>query len=135
LTEHKTSRQEIEDLLALADRDPNDCLVKRLSEDWRLTIAYNAAFQCATAPLAACGYRAARQAHYYRVIQSLADTIGADAKLVAHLDAFRKKRNISDYERAGLVSEAEVHEMVQLARALRRRVEQWIHSDYPGLRS
>jgi hypothetical protein len=88
LTEHKTSQQEIADLLALADRDLNDCQVKNLSEDWRLAIAYNAALQCAAAALAACGYRAARQAHHYRVIQSLVHTIGADAKLVAQLNAY-----------------------------------------------
>ena len=67
-----------------------------------LAIAYNAALQCAIAALAACGYRASREAHHYRVIQSLPHTIGADAKLVAQLDAFRKKRNVGDYERAGL---------------------------------
>jgi hypothetical protein len=51
------------------------------------------------------GYRASREAHHYRVIQSLRFTIGADTRLVAQLDAFRKKRNISDYERSGLISE------------------------------
>jgi len=84
---------------------------KGLSEDWQLAIAYNAALQCATAALAACGYRSSREAHHYRVIQSLALTIGADAKLVSRLDAFRKKRNIGDYERSGLVSEKEAEEL------------------------
>ncbi len=43
-----------------------------------MSIAYNAALQTATAALAAAGYRATRDSHHYRVIQSLAFTIGAD---------------------------------------------------------
>jgi hypothetical protein len=83
--------------------------------------------------LAACGYRASREAHHYRVIQSLRFTIGADARLVAQLDAFRKKRNISDYERSGLISEKEVGEMATLARQLRKEVENWLRKNRPHL--
>jgi len=57
---HKTSTQEISDLLALVDRDLADCQLSELSPDWRLNIAYNAALQAATAALATAGYRAAR---------------------------------------------------------------------------
>ncbi len=71
LTEHRTSLQEIVDLLAVAKRDISDCKTSGLSPDWQLNIAYNAALQTATAALAASGYRAAREAHHYRVIQSL----------------------------------------------------------------
>ena len=69
LTPHKTTPQEIKDLLTVADRDLTDCQVSGLSSEWRLNIAYNAALQSATAALAASGYRAAREAHHYRVIQ------------------------------------------------------------------
>ena len=133
LVEHQTSPQEIADLLGVADRDLHDCAARDLSEDWQLAIAYNAALQCATAALAACGYRASREAHHYRVIQSLAHTIGMDTKLVTQIDAFRKKRNIGDYERAGLVSETEAREMVALARSLRHQVEMWLRQNYPKL--
>jgi hypothetical protein len=70
LTEHKPSRQEIRDLLGVADRDLADCSTPGLSADWRLNIAYNAGLQLATAVLAAAGYRATRNSHHYRVIQS-----------------------------------------------------------------
>jgi len=42
--------------------------------------------QAATAALAAAGYRAAREAHHYRVIQSLAHTIQADPGLITSLE-------------------------------------------------
>ena len=133
LTEHKTAPQEIADLLSVVDRDLKASAVKGLDDDWRLAIAYNAALQCATAALAACGYRASREAHHHRVIQSLAYTIGAEAQLVAQLEAFRKKRNIGDYERAGLVSRAESNEMVALAQRLRQEVGDWLEANHPEL--
>jgi hypothetical protein len=133
LIEHQSSPQEIADLLALADRDLNDCRAKGLSEDWQMAIAYNAALQSATAALAASGYRAPRDAHHYRVIQSLTLTLGADSSVVAKLDAFRKKRNLSDYERVGLVSEKEVQEMVALATRFRTDVDAWLREHHPNL--
>jgi len=133
LTEHKTSRQEIGNLLGVADRDLVDCRSPGLSADWRMNIAYNAALQAATAALAACGYRASRDSHHYRVIQSLADTIGADKKLIAQFDQFRKKRNIGGYEQAGLVSDKEADEMMALAQQLRKRTERWLRVNYPEL--
>lgn len=104
-----------------------------LSPDWRLAIAYNSALQASAAALAAAGYRAARDVHHYRVIQSLAYTIGADPGLVAKLDAFRKKRNLSDYERSGSVSDQEAEEMFVLAQELKISVESWLRERYPGL--
>ena len=133
LIEHQTSHQEIADLLGMADRDLVQCRTPNLSSDWQLNIAYNAALQAATAALAAAGYRAAREAHHYRVIQSLAHTIKADPVLIAQLDKFRKKRNISDYERAGAVSEQEANEMFVLAKNLRDEVEKWLRSNHPEL--
>lgn len=133
LVEHKTSPQEITDLLGVADRDLEDCKSEGLSADWRMNIAYNAALQAATVALAAAGYRSARDAHHYRVIQSLAYTIGSDRKLIAKFDQFRKKRNIGGYERAGLVSDAEADEMVALAKRLRKEVEKWIRTNFPQL--
>ena len=133
LIEHQTSPREIVDLLGIADRDLDNCQTAGLSPDWKLNIAYNAALQMATAALAAVGYRAARDAHHYRVIQSLAYTIRADARLITQIDGFRKKRNISDYERAGVVSDQEVKEMLILAGNLRASVIKWLHTNHPKL--
>jgi len=71
LSAHEPSGQEIGDLLAIADRDLKDCRSEGLSADWRFNIAYNAILQTATAALAAAGYRASRDSHHYRILQSL----------------------------------------------------------------
>jgi hypothetical protein len=133
LTEHKTSREEISDLLTVIDRDLNDCQSEGLSPDWQLAIAYNAALQSALAGLAAEGYRVARESHHFRAIQSLAFTLACDKAFIAQLDAFRKKRNISDYERAGSVSIREAEEMQELAHTLRAELVGWLGRVHPDL--
>jgi hypothetical protein len=124
LTKHQTSPNEIRDLLQVVERDLADSDAEGLSADWRMNIAYNAALQAATIALAAAGYRAARESHDFRVIQSLRETIGVEAGAVATFDAFRKKRNITGYERIGLVSDADA--MRALAVRLRDDVVAWL---------
>lgn len=133
LSDHKTSPQEISDLLSVADRDLSDCESPGLSPDWQLSIAYNAALQTATAALAACGYRAGRDAHHYRIIQSLAHTIEAEPNLINQFDKFRKKRNIGGYESAGRISQQEANEMKVLAKVLYEKVLKWLHQNYADL--
>jgi hypothetical protein len=119
--------------LRISDRDLAACKAKGLPADWRLAIAYNAALQAATAALAAAGYRASRDNHHYRVIQSLEFTIARGRKQVDTFDGFRKKRNVSSYDLSGTVSEKEADEMFQLAVEIRTMVEQWIRTTHPEL--
>ena len=130
---HKSSTEEIQRLLALADRDLASCATKGLATDWRFAIAYNAALQSATAALAAAGYRASHEAHHRRVIESLAFTVGGTRELIRRFDAFRKKRNMSSYEMGGTVSEKEATEMAAFAADVRQQVEQWIRKNHSEL--
>lgn len=135
LVQHTTSGDEIANLLAISDRDLAASQVKELPSDWRFAIAYNAALQAATAALATAGYRANRDSHHFRVIQSLEFTIGPGQKFIDTFDSFRKKRNISNYDMAGSVSDKEAEAMFQLATRLRADVEKWIKTTYPQLLS
>ena len=60
-------------------------------------------------------------------------TIGATPKLIAHLDAFRKKRHISNYDAEGLVSDREADEMRELAARLREDVRAWLTKNHADL--
>lgn len=133
LVKHRPDRRETRELLGIADRDITDAQAKGISTDTRLSLAYNAALQLAIAALAATGYRASHEAHHYRAIQSLAFTINASTDMVDQLDTFRKKRNISDYERAGAVSDQEAKEMLALAKTLMEMVTAWLKKNYPNL--
>jgi hypothetical protein len=133
LVEHRATRDEIRDLMGIVARDLADCRTEGLSPDWRLSIAYNAALQAATAALCASGYRASREAHHYRAIESLALTIEAPSGIVRQFDAFRKKRNIGGYDRAGTTSDQEAGEMIALAEGISRDVTTWLRKNHPGL--
>ncbi|MGB7583316.1 MAG: hypothetical protein WBM11_00625 [Terriglobales bacterium] len=133
LVQHTSSSEEIANLFALSDRDLDACQTKNLPADWRFAIAYNAALQAATAALAAASYRASRESHHHRVIQSLEFTLAPERKLIDTFDRFRKKRNISSYDVAGAVSDKEAHEMYELAVTLRTKIEQWIRTNHRKL--
>jgi len=133
LVRHTTSADEIANLLRISDRDLAACKARELPVDWKLAIAYNAGLQAGTAALAAAGYRASRDNHHYRVIQSLELTIGASRKQVDTFDGFRKKRNVSSYDLAGGGSDREAEEMLKLAGEIRAHVEKWICAAHPEL--
>ncbi len=131
LLEHRTSAREVADLLAAADRDLADCGAAALSPDWRFNIAFNAAVQAARAALAASGYRASRETLHYIIVRSLRLTIGVDARTAELFEAFRRKRNIGTYERAGVVSDHEAEAMRRLAVKVREKVEAWLRERHP----
>ena len=135
VTKHRSSRTEFRDLLQVVERDLADSAAEGLSADWRMNIAYITGLQAVTAVLAAAGFRAARDSQHHRVIQSLRETVGTDAKVVATFEAFRKKRNISGYERVGLVSDADAEAMRALAVNLRDDVVAWLEQHHAALLS
>ena len=133
LKEHKPTSREIADLLAVADRSLKDCQVAGLSSEGKLDMAHNAALQSSAAALAAAGYRASREAYHYYVIQSLSFSLQLEEYIIRRLHKLRRKRNISDYERSGIVTEQEAQEMVELAIQIRQQVEAWIRNNHPEL--
>ena len=60
-------------------------------------------------------------------------TLGLDVATVRKLDMFRKKRNISDYERAHTISDLEAEEMIRLAVRLRQEIRTWLAQNHPSL--
>lgn len=75
LREHKTSREEIQNLFEIIERDIKESQ-KDLSNDWQFAIAYNACLQCCTIPLYCKGYRYGQgQSHHYRTISTLTLTM------------------------------------------------------------
>ena len=130
---HEATREEVADLLAVVDRDLEDAAIARLSTDWRLGIAYNAALQLATLALAVEGYRPGRERAHERAILSLRYTVGTPTKVIDLLDAVRRKRNQINYERAGTTSSTEARELHQIVTELRGEVVQWLKSKHAAL--
>lgn len=121
-------------LLAKVDRDLKASATEKLDLDWRFAIAYQAALGACSAALLAAGYQPAKgESGHYRAIESLAETIGAEATVIRSLDAFRKKRNVTSYEAAGTVSEREAAEILKLAQELRGKLGKWLQENHPKL--
>jgi HAMP domain-containing protein len=134
IEKHESRPEEIEQFLLAADEDICDAELICLSADWRHNIAYNAALRCATAALAASGYRVRREMHQYRTIQSLPLTIGSEMHDVcACLDKARKSRAEAVYQRSGVISDAMADEILELAKRLRKQVEAWLRNNHPHL--
>jgi len=133
LESHVTSVEEIDNLLAIVDRDLADA-GGSISPDWRFGIAYNAALKLGTILLYAEGYRAARALQHYRTIQALPLILGpghrADAE---YLDSCRKKRNIVEYDYVGGATEAEALELSAYVGELREIVLGWLEQYHPQL--
>jgi hypothetical protein len=128
---HRTSREEISNLFAIADRDIAQCQTPGLGSEWKFDIAYNAALQLATAALAACGYQAERQNKHQRTIECLEFTVQIAPDMVSFLDTCRRKRHVAVYDRIGAISQKEAADVLVAAQNLRKTTKEWLKRNYP----
>ena len=106
LQPHRTSSEEVRNLLAIVERDVRDASEPNLSLDWKFGIAYNAALKLCTVLLYASGYRAYGNLAHYRTIHAVKLILGDKRKGdVIYLDVCRKKRNVVEYDCAGAATE------------------------------
>jgi hypothetical protein len=133
LRPHKTGPQEIDDLFAIVARDLADA-VGPISADWRFGIAYNAALKLCVILLHASGYRPEKTLQHYRTIASLPEILGEQWRDAAdYLETCRRKRNIAEYDRVGVVTEQDASELAAFCNELRQEVLAWLYKNYPEL--
>jgi uncharacterized protein (UPF0332 family) len=134
LRPHRTTRTQIANLLAIADRDLEDARSARLSTDWQFGIAYNAALKLCTILLFAEGYRPESNLAHYRTLQALPLILGARHRDNAdYLDTCRSRRNQVEYDMVGQTSADEARELIQFASDLRSDVLDWLRKKHPDL--
>lgn len=125
---------EVRDLFALADRDLADARITLVSADRRFATAYNAALQLATVLIRADGFRSAGQGHHQTTIAAVPLILGSELQASADfLDACRSKRNSVDYDRAGIVTERDIEELIAEGERLRTEVVAWLATRHPDL--
>lgn len=134
LIEFSAQRDDIQRLLAAAERNLNDAAVTSISDENRFDAAYKCVMQCGMVSLWANGYRPSKSkpGHHQTVIQTLSLTAGLDAKTVIVLDALRKQRNINDYD-GEIISPTVVDECLKQAHALLVHVRAWLAEHRPDL--
>jgi hypothetical protein len=133
LRNHRTSKQEINQLLEIVERDINDAQQKGVSSDWRFGIAYNAALKLCTIFLMYTeGYRPEKLLAHYRTLQALPLILGPDKTNDAdYLDSCRSKRNIVEYDYVGGATNADADELIEFTKELKKDVIGWLNKSHP----
>ena len=133
LRSHKSSPQEIADLLAIIERDLQDAKGE-ISADWRFGIAYNAALKLCTILLFASGYRPEKNLAHYRTLAALPLILGKERQDDAtYLDACRTKRNTVEYDMAGAATHEEAVELIAFVKELHGDVLGWLRKNHSSL--
>jgi len=133
LKPHRTSREEVNHLLAIVERDLNDAQ-RDISADWRFGIAYNAALKLCRILLSAEGYRPSRELQHYRTLAALPEILGEAKKAdTEYLDDCRKKRNIVEYDYVGGASKSDADELIEFVKEFRDEVIAWLTKKHPEL--
>ena len=131
---HKTSKEEVENLLGLARRDIKDAKVDTISTDRRFATAYNAILQLATLVIYCKGYMPTGVGHHYTVFKALKIIMGENYYDIAdYFDSCRAKRNITDYRHTGEISESETGELIKDAEKFLKIVLEFIKKYHPSL--
>lgn len=134
LRPHKTSQEEIGNLLAIVKRDMQDAKKDAISADWRFGIAYNAALKLCTVLLYAEGYRPEKSLAHYRTLQALPLILRTQRKdAAAYLDACRAKRNTVEYDFVGGATDADADELMEFIEGLESDVLNWLRAQRPDL--
>jgi len=135
LKTHKTSRQEIDGLFSIVEREIADSEIDGLSSDGKFNHAYRASLTLATILLYASGFMPAKgQSHHYRTIIAIPEILGDQTKGDAdYLDKCRVMRNASEYDAANDASESAATELVEFAKEFNNTVRAWLKSKRPDL--
>lgn len=129
---HKTSTDEIAGLFKIVERDLKDAQIKELSTDRKFATAYNAALQLTTIILNCRGYRTTSGSHHFITFQAAKEILGTQHhNLIDYFDSCRNKRNITDYDRSGEVSDYEVEELIKETLAYKTIIINWVKKYYP----
>jgi|SRR6516162_3028130 hypothetical protein len=132
---HTTSRQELDELRTLIERDLTDATLKGLSADRRFATAYNAALQTAKMVVACAGYRVAGTPGHHRLhFEAAQIALGSSAhRFLDYFEMSRRKRNIIEYDYAFAATDTEAEEILTEAKAFILFVEKWIGLKNPSL--
>src|SRR5947208_15189789 len=91
---HRTSRQELDDLRDVVERDLQDAAVPALSADRRFATAYKAVLQMGKMVLACAGYRVVGPGRHLTTFEAVEIAMGTSvSELATYFNTRRRKRN------------------------------------------
>ncbi len=131
---HKTSPEEIADLLGVADRCMADASQKAISTELRFITAYQAALAAGEALMHCYGIKAPKTNHHFMVWESLRHILDTSFKdTLALFNDARSKRGEAFYDHATVTSETELDELLKEAKKFVDYVKARIRKEFSAL--
>jgi hypothetical protein len=121
-----TTKAELDKLRSLDARSLNDVAAPGLSTDMRFILAYDAARSLALMVVRAAGYRPKKVGGHYNTFLALEAADPAFAALSTYFDGCRIKRNASEYDFAGGVTDMDADGLLNAVKQFAQDSEAWI---------
>lgn len=119
------NKRKIDDTIQLAKRDITVAKkILKQDKDWTFSIAYNAILQSLRALMFSKGYRPSGGNQHISVVRFA--ELFLDEETVLIVDRMRRKRHMTVYDTAGMISENEAEHAVRTAEQLLQEIEKMI---------
>ena len=126
-------KAELDNLRSIVARSLKDVDAKGLSADARFIMAYDAARTLSLIVVRASGYRPRSVGAHYNTFLALEAADPSFAVMSAYFDGCRMKRNASEYEAAGRISDTDLDGLLKAVRQFSIRADAWMIARYPDL--
>ena len=127
------TKQELDNLRSIVTRSLSDVTASGLSADARFVIAYDAARTLSLMVARAAGYRPRSAGAHFHTFAALEVADTAFVAISAYFDGCRIKRNVSEYEVAGGVTDTDADGLLEAVRQFAVDAEAWIKAHHPSL--
>jgi len=133
VTRQPATRKELGNLRSIVSRSLKDVSAPGLSADARFIMAYDAGRTLSLMIVRASGYRPRASAGHYNTFLALETADRQFAKLSAYFDGCRIKRNASEYDFAGGVTDTDADGLLKTVQQFAIDAEAWIKAKHPTL--
>jgi hypothetical protein len=128
------SKAEVGNLRSIVTRCLKDATATGLSDDGRFVQAYDAARTLSLIVVRASGYRPKSSGGYHHnTFLALEAADPAFASQSIYFDGCRTKRNVSEYDFAGGVTETDADGLLKATKEFSVEVDAWIKAHHPTL--
>jgi hypothetical protein len=133
VTRQFATKKELDNLRSIVSRSLKDVTAPGLSADARVLMAYDAARTHSLTIVRSSGYRPKAAGGHYNTFLALETADGHFAKFSAYLDGCRIKRNASEYDFAGGVTDTDAEGLLKTVQQFAIAAEAWIKAKHPTL--
>ena len=131
VTKFPATKSEIDNLRSIVTRSLSDVAAAGLSVDARFIMAYDAARTLSLILVRAAGYRPRTVGGHYNTFLALEAADPAFAALSVYFDGCRIKRNASEYDLAGGVSDTDADGLLETVQQFAIDANAWLKMHHP----